>query len=368
MMPKTARLFTMLAAALLSGCAGINQTNRLGNPFAPSSPLASSVVAKWEKELAGADVTEIGTRRERNDLVYRLIFVSDYRFSRYEADLMLGKATRDSFIDMSMFGLNTAATLITPGAQTKMLSAIAGGLGFSRATVEKNFYLNHTAPVLMAKMRALRTEKLNEIVKNLSRSIEDYPASLAIIDVLEYYNRGTMLGALRAISNDTAVQAIRAEGGKVSEAEKAPPVSFQIDGGMIAAQSRGSAPVRSYAPTVSNDLFRRRRALGSFVNDLKRQRDSAKAVTILQAGNIPVMESEAIGVLAEVVNDIGSKTELATWEKAFGVSANRPERIKVAPPVIAEPIEGIDGKPTSKTPIPKTAPPVVTDKSKTEPL
>ena len=287
------RYLLISAAAFLSGCAGINQTNRLGNPFAPPSPLASNVVAKWEKELAETDVTAVETRKERNDLVYRLIFLCDHRFNRYEADLMLGKATRDSFIDMSMFGLNAASTLITPGSATKMLAAVAGGLGFSRATVEKNFYLNHAAPVLMAKMRALRTEKLNKIVENLSRPIDDYPASLAIIDVLDYYNRGTMLGALQAISNDTAAQTIKAEGGRVIEPEKAPPVSFQIDAGSV------SAPVHRSAP---------------------RLRSAKKGP------------------------------------------------VKTAPPVVENPIEPLDPKPAANTPIPKTAPPVVTDKGKVEPL
>ena len=290
--PSIRHFFIMSTAALFAGCAGVNETNRLGNPFAPPSPLASKVVAKWEKDLSEIDVTTIATRQERNDLVYRLIFLCDYRFNRYEADLMLGKATRDSFIDMSMFGLNAASTLITPGAQTKMLSAIAGGLGFSRATVEKNFYMNHAAPVLMAKMRALRTEKLNEIVKNLSRGINSYPASLAIIDVLDYYNRGTMIGALQAISNDTAVQTIRAEGGKVLRPEKAPPISFQIDAGTISEPT----PIR----------------------------------------------------------------------RSPGAARRGP--VKTAPPVIAEPVESIDARPHAETPIPKTAPPDVTDKSKVEPL
>lgn len=282
-------LFLSLAAALFASCAGINQTNRLGNPFAPPSPLAAKVVAKWEQELALTDVTAIATRKDRNDLVYRLIFLCDYRFNRYEADLMLGKATRDSFIDMSMFGLTTASSLMTQGASTKMLSAIAGGLGFSRATVEKNFYVNHAAPVLMAKMRALRAEKLNEIVQNLSRGIGTYPASLAIIDVLDYYNRGTMLGALQAISNDTAVQVIKAEGGTAVAARKAPPVSVQIQTGAISEPG----PVR------------------------------------------------------------------------HSVSARKKAPPKVAPPVISDPIDGVE---PATTPIPKTVPPVVTDESKIEPL
>ena len=136
-----------------------------------------------------------------------------------------------------MFGLNAATSLITPGSATQVLAAIASGLGFSRNTVEKNFYMNHTAPLLMAKMRALRKEKLNDIVRNLSRGIDDYPATLAIIDVLDYYNRGTMLGALQAISNDTAMQDIQAAGGKVIPPPMAKPVTEQIKDGTIAAQS-----------------------------------------------------------------------------------------------------------------------------------
>ncbi len=317
------QLFIALFATLFTGCAGINQANQLGNPLAPPSPIAKSVVAKWEKELAETDITAIATRRERNDLVYRLIFMSDYRFQRYEADLVLGRATRDSFVDLSMFGINAASTLMTQGASTKMLSAIAGGLGFSRATIEKNFYMNHAAPVLMGKMRALRAEKKNEIVKNLSRGIDSYPASLAIIDVLDYYNRGTMLGALQAISNDTATQAIRAEGGRVTEPEKAPAVSAQIRAGTIAAQTGNREPAVT------------RMSIGA------RKKRPAKV---------------APPVIAEPVETVEAKPAAGTPIP------------KTAPPVIDEPIESITGKPAPKTTIPKTAPPMVKEKSAAEPL
>jgi hypothetical protein len=359
-------LFSGFPVVLLmfAGCAGPDALSRGSNPFAPASPLAASVVARWEKELATTDVTAIGTRKERNDLVYRLIFLCDYRFSRYEADLLLGKAARDSFTDLSMFGLNTASTLITPGSTTKMLAAIAGGLGFTRATIEKNFYQNHAAPVLMAKMRALRAEKLNEIVHNLSRSIEAYPASLAVIDVLDYYNRGTMLGALRAISNDTAVQSIKAEGGKVTEPEAAPPISFQIQAGTIAAHSGGDA-MRSI-PTASSDFGRRRNALGSRVMVLRREKETATAAAILRAGNVEAGEPEAITKLGNVVNNIGTRSELETWERAFAVAPSGP--VKTAPPVIEHPIESLTPGAKKPTTFPKTAPPVVPDKSKVEPL
>jgi hypothetical protein len=359
-------LFFGLSAALFlfAGCAGPGVLSRGNNPFAPASPLAAEVVARWEKELAATDVTTIATRKERNDLIYRLIFLCDYRFSRYEADLLLGKAARDSFTDLSMFGLNTASALITPGSTTQTLAAVASGLGFTRATVEKNFYQNHAAPVLMAKMRALREEKLNEIVRNLSRSIEDYPASLATIDVLDYYNRGTMLGALRAISNDTAVQSIKAEGGKVIEPDTAPPISFQIRAGTVAAPVRASA-ARS-GSVASSDFKRRRSALGNRVMALRREKETAQAAAILRAGNVEAGESEAIPKLTHVVNNIGTRPELETWERAFATASSGP--VKTAPPVIDQPIESLTPHSRKSTPVPKTAPPAVTDKSKIEPL
>jgi len=230
--------FSLATVLLAAGCAGINQANHVANPFAPTSPLAATVVEKWERELPLTNISEVTTKADRNDLVYKLIFISDYRFNRYEADLILGKAARDTFIDLSIFGLNAATALISPGASSQILAAIAGGLGFTGNTIEKNFYMNHTAPVLMARMRALRKEKLNEIMLNLSKDWDEYPPSLAIIDVLDYYNRGTMLGALQSISDDTAVKEIRAAGGEVKSPPKAPPVSEQIADGTVAEQTR----------------------------------------------------------------------------------------------------------------------------------
>ena len=172
-------------------------------------------------------------------------------------------------------------------------------------------------------MRALRTEKKNEIVKNLSRGIDSYPASLAIIDVLDYYNRGTMLGALQAISNDTATQAIRAEGGRVTEPEKAPPVSAQIKAGTIAAQTENREPG------------------GTRMSVVARKKRPAKV---------------APPVIAEPVESVEANPATGTPIP------------KTAPPVIDGPIESITGKPSPQTPIPKTAPPVIKEKGAAEPL
>jgi hypothetical protein len=350
-------LLAVLGALILCGCAG----NQASNPFAAASPLASSVVKQWEKELASVDLRDYRQEAERNSLIYRLIFISDYRFSLYEADVMRGKARRDTFIDMSMFGLNTAATLITPGNATQILSAIAGGLSFSRNTIEKNFYMNHTAPVLVARMRVLRKEKLNEIVANLRRSPKVYPVELAIIDVLEYYNRGSMLGALQSVSNETSVQELRAAGGEVKLPPAAPPVRLQIL--KTAPAVLETRPEALDTTPRNSEISAGRRALGSQVIKLRKAGDSARAVEILAAAGVTASSDGAIRELADAVDSISTRSSLEKWESAFAAT---PKGLpKTAPPVIAEPLSPLlpdTGKSAPTTPIPKQGPAKIPNK------
>jgi hypothetical protein len=186
----------------------INPLDRF-NPLAPASPLASTVVLQWEKDFSQPNFLQPGdqwhTRPCRDQLIYRLILMCDYRFSRYEADLVLGKATRDTFVDLAVLGLTSAAALTTPGQATQILAAISGGLIASRATIEKNFYQNQAQPVLLRKMKVLRQQKLVSITLRMQKyDVDVYPVARALIDILDYYNRGTMLGALQAIAEDTS--------------------------------------------------------------------------------------------------------------------------------------------------------------------
>ncbi len=352
-------LCVLFVAVLLAGCAGMNQANHLANPFAPASPLSRDVVMRWEKELAAADIAQCRDFESRNALVYRLIFLCDHRFSRYEADLMLGKAARDSFIDLSMFGLTSAAALMTPGSATQILAAIAGGLGFSRNTMEKNFYMNHTAFVLMAKMRALRKEKLNEITAKLRCSSRTYPVEMAIVDVLDYYNRGTMLGALQAISNDTSIQELKAEGAEIRQKSFAPPAT--------AAQISKTEPVvvaeklpPLSPPSATKEFRARRAALGSLATVMREQGNTEKATEVLKAGGANATGSNPVRKLGDAVDNIGSKPELEKWERAFGVTSTG--LVKTAPAVVSGPVEELNPEPartTHPTKILKTAPPVI---------
>jgi hypothetical protein len=299
--------------------AAINPMQKF-NPLAPDSPLASTVVAGWEKQFSQPDFLQDDrwhTQEGRNEIIYRLIFIADYRFFRFEGDLMAGRAAGDTVIDMAVLGLSAAGALTTPGQVTQILAAISGGLIGSRAAIQKNFFQNQTTTVLLDRMRALRQERFNAIVANLQLPYKQYPVELAIVDVFDYYNRGTMLGALQDISKNTAIKQIEAEGGDVTLTPVVLPVSKQIR--LSLPQSIQTPNGRLITTHLRPEVRRRKRALGDFVVRMEREHDYSTASKIL--GNyglspIPVDES-AIDRLRDLVAGIQSTKDLIPLEHAF---------------------------------------------------
>jgi hypothetical protein len=309
------------------------------NPFAPATPLTASVVSQWEQQFSQPGFLTPGdywhTRQGRNELVYRLIFIADYRFFRYEGDLTAGRAAGDTIIDMAVLGLTSAAAL-TPYAQaSRILAAISGGLVGSRAALQRNFFQYQTTTVLLDRMRALRQERFNQIVANLQLPYQQYPVELAIIEVFDYFNRGTMLGALQDISNNTAIKQINAAGGEVSMPSVAPPVSTQI---RVSLPQSLSAPVPHLnIVRLAPDVRRRRKALGDAVASLEKNQDVSTASKILENfGVIPAPQGEAaIGRLRDLVASVQSEKDLIPLEHAFatglGQSSEQNTRLPQTP-------------------------------------
>jgi hypothetical protein len=300
--------------------AAINPFQRY-DPYRPNNPLAATVVAQWEQELSKPDFLQPGdqwhSKEGRNELIYRLIFIADYRFSKYEADLMTGRAAGDTATDIAVLGLTSAAS-ITPYAGTaRILSAIAGGLTGSRAVLQKNFYQNQTVSVLLDRMRALRKERFNQIVLNLQQPYSQYPVELAVLDTLDYFNRGTMLGALQDISDTTAIKQITAEGGSVATPSPAPPVSKQIRISSVPSISTPATPLS--IPRLSAIGRRLKQDLGAKIVGLNNSKDYSTASKILQSlGMNPAPTGEdAVTTLSQRLASAKTDQDLIPLEDAF---------------------------------------------------
>lgn len=141
-------------------------------------------------------------KRRRNIILINLIYLANIHFEGNELYMYQGHATISTVADIAVLGVTAAGTL-AGGKDTKaILSAIAAGLTGSRLAYEKNWLYQYGVPVLFARMNRLRETKRNDINEKMKNGIQEYSLEQGLIDIQEYFNCGTMVGALQNISKE----------------------------------------------------------------------------------------------------------------------------------------------------------------------
>jgi hypothetical protein len=201
---STLRQFSDLTLVLLiltlSGCStGILKGRP--EPLAFQGQLTKALIEKYSKTNAipsdGSSITE----DKRNQILNDLIYLTDVNYYKFTGALYEGRAMFDTSSDLTMLGLGAAGAL-TPAASTKaILAAISGGIAGSRVSINKNFFQEQATTALIAKMDAARKTQLALMQDAMAKlSVKDYPLSRGLAQVAEYYNAGTLVGALQNIT------------------------------------------------------------------------------------------------------------------------------------------------------------------------
>ena len=198
-----------LCMMLLVIVAGCHQ-----DPFAPGAPpfldsTRTELIKKyndWPKvidEYEHADAASRQTKRDR--IVEDLLTLVDTKYYDFRRSLYTGRAVTDLGFDLTNLGLSFAAT-ISGGEQTKtILSALIAGVTGTKLAVNENLFTNKTSLAIITKMDAMRTAQRLKIETQLDRNAQEYPLHSALKDVADYYDAGTVITALTAIT-ETASQ------------------------------------------------------------------------------------------------------------------------------------------------------------------
>lgn len=200
-------VFVLMAAALLvSGCASRPQFSprpafsvdedirQLHEEFDTAASI-KGYYASGGDTLAKRD-TFIAGRLALYDLEY-LRFISRYRLSRAE---------QNTAFDAVALGIGVATTTVSGAGAKTVLGAVTTALTGLRTSYEKNFYDDKTAAALVAQMTAERKKALVPIIRGLRMSVEDYPITVAIVDLAAYQQAGTIDGALAGVQQDAVVK------------------------------------------------------------------------------------------------------------------------------------------------------------------
>lgn len=201
----------LLILMLVSGCGAISH---------PGSPATSYDPDQDIKELSKVfgSATSISdyyktpeTRAKRDAFVTGRLTLINLQYIQFIRQFAVNTAQLDSAFDITKLGVDLATTLVGGATTKSILGAISAGLTGSRTSIEKNFFQQKTVPVLISEMNAQRKIALVPIVTGLSEGIDRYPLASALVDLQNYYEAGTFVGALQSIQKDAGAKEAAAD-------------------------------------------------------------------------------------------------------------------------------------------------------------
>ena len=180
----------------------------------------------------------------RNEVIEARIQDVNLHFSDFEKGLYsegVGYGIGTDWLALALSGAGAIAT----GGTSQALSAASGGVTGARASYDKEALYSKTLPVLMAQMVAQRNTVLARIRQQESLDANKYPLTRGLADVEDYYQAGTIPGAITQLANSTGSQDKAAQ----EKLDNIPMVtvvvaSFQLDREKVAGYVKSLTPAQ----------------------------------------------------------------------------------------------------------------------------
>jgi hypothetical protein len=188
------RSLIVIAALLGVGCATTTG--------APKKPYTEDHVKDLTADQPLKALLGTTLASDRNKQTFLALAVVDLRYNEFKQAMEGDRKHTASIADALTLAMTIAGSLTeSAGVKQNYLQGIAlvtGGMSI----YDKNYLYSQTITALVAQMDANRKKKLAEMLKSMGDDIDKYPATAAYNDVLEYYQSGSVLGALMGIQAD----------------------------------------------------------------------------------------------------------------------------------------------------------------------
>ena len=146
----------------------------------------------------------------RNRIIATRMHAIDVRFSEFEENLFRQTRTGGFYSTLATLGLTTTGAFVSGGA-SQVLSGIAALIIGGREAFQKEVLAERTVVAIHTAMRARRAQTALRLRIGLGQPIDQYPLALGLADLNQYYDAGTILGALVGITETVGAQAAAAE-------------------------------------------------------------------------------------------------------------------------------------------------------------
>jgi len=209
---------------IICGCASSSDSvpSRALNDF--SNTYAGKVEAALKAKMSPNGDLVVADAADRDLIINQLLLLIDYNYYQIEANAQRNKSLTDFAGSVISTGFGTAGA-IAGGGTAQIMSALIAALEATKTSVDKDLLRGQTITAIVAKMRELRATKLVAIRQAMAKNdLVAYPMSQALIDLLEYYNAGTFLGALQSITEQSAAETVNAKAALDQGVRKLPSI------------------------------------------------------------------------------------------------------------------------------------------------
>jgi hypothetical protein len=138
------------------------------------------------------------------------MYAMDIRFSEFEETMFRETRTGGFGATLATLGLTTAAAA-SSGGTSQVLAGISAFIIGGREAFQKEILAERTVVAIHTAMRSRRAEVALRLRTGLQQPLPQYPLATALGDLNDYYNAGTVLGALVGITETVGVSAQKAE-------------------------------------------------------------------------------------------------------------------------------------------------------------
>lgn len=188
------RIAGAIVAASLAACSSMH-----GVPTRYQDTTATVTAIKLTPEDLASLVTSTD-RSERNKIMHRAMSVVDLRFHELVRSLNGDRQDSAALTSYANIGFNTAGTLVSSVAAKTNYAAAAAVSGALLGVTEKQYYFEKTMPALVDAMSAARAAVEFKLRTGMQEEIEQYPGSMALAHLEDYFSAGTVLAAISQVT------------------------------------------------------------------------------------------------------------------------------------------------------------------------
>jgi hypothetical protein len=245
----------------------------------------------------------------RNDVVNGRLAAIDIQYNQYQRSLYEEGIGTNILADWVVLGLGGATTVVGGAATKAAFGAAITGVTGAKVSIDKNAYFDKTLPALVAKMQAARKEVLVRVRTGLSKDVTAYPLTQALVDVEDYYNAGTLPGAIAGVTASADADGKKADEELKVVLEVARDKTFLDKSNVSRVEI-----IRNKIPSLSNGD-----AIALNQTPPTQDPNGEKAVQGADPRNQRFVNGDAArqGLLTRAYFDTRSDENLSAWEKSL---------------------------------------------------